>query len=85
VGLNENSASTFQHYPNPASSQISITGSFTGNEHYKIRSCEGRTIQQRSLTPTNSIDVSSLQNGCYLIELYQQKTLIYREKFSVLR
>jgi hypothetical protein len=85
VGLNENSASTFQLYPTPANSQLSITGSFKGNEHYKIRSSDGRTIQQRSLTSGNIIDLSSLQNGYYFIELYQQETLVYRDKFSVQR
>lgn len=85
VGLSENSANQFRLYPNPANKQLTITGSITGRENYKIRSTEGKTLQQRTLGSANEIDLSTLQNGYYLLELYQEDELVYREKFSVLR
>lgn len=85
VGLSESNANEFRMYPNPANKQLSITGSFTGRENYKIRSTEGKILQQRSLGSGNEIDLSNLQNGYYLLEVYQEEELVYRERFSVLR
>lgn len=85
VGLSESNANEIRLYPNPANKQLSITGSFTGRKNYKIRSTEGKILQQRSLGSGNEIDLSNLQNGYYLLEIYHEEELVYRERFSVLQ
>lgn len=85
VGLSESNTNEFRLYPNPANKHLSLTGSFTGRENYKIRSTEGKILQQRSLGSVNAIDLSNLKNGYYLLEIYQEEKLVYRERFSVLQ
>lgn len=57
----------FMAYPNPTSGLITISEEFVGNEFY-VFSLSGKLLLQGVLD-TNSIDLSNLSNGIYLIKI----------------
>lgn len=67
-------------YPNPASDIIAINYPLQSTiDRIDIRSISGRLI--RSITPTDmeSIDISGLTNGVYILELQTGTTTVYRK------
>ena len=80
VGTEERELVEFNLYPNPSSDIISITNSGTPRvDSYKILDIQGRFVQQNRFT--NSISVSQLETGTYLIQLFSDNELVGIEKF----
>mgnify|MGYP001165170683 FL=1 len=66
---NENIDNTFKIYPNPAKDIISIETNFSSYT-LKVTDILGNTLLSKSnLSFNNNIDVSTLKNGTYLVEL----------------
>ena len=66
---NENIDNTFKIYPNPAKDIISIETNFSSYT-MKVTDILGNTLLSKSnLSFNNNIDVSTLKNGTYLVEL----------------
>lgn len=59
-------------YPNPTSSKISVSGKLI-NTSYSIYSILGQEVNKGSFNKTQSIDVSNLKQGVYLIKLENEK------------
>ena len=57
----------FMAYPNPTTGIITISEEFIGNEYY-VFSLSGKLLLQGVLY-TNSIDLTNLSNGIYLIKI----------------
>lgn len=55
-------------YPNPATDIIKISGVHE-NHNYSITDIKGRTVLQSILNQDNSIDISELSAGIYILEL----------------
>lgn len=68
----------FKIYPDPAFNILFIIGNQFENAPYKIISLDGKILQWGLLN--NSIDISSLQTGLYIIEV-SSRGYFYREKF----
>lgn len=72
TGIGENPiASEIKLYPNPVKNQLILENLDLISEFIKIEitSLSGRSIQ-REIAPLNSIDVSGLANGVYLLNVY---------------
>ena len=67
---------TFMAYPNPTSGIITISEEFVGNEFY-IFSLSGEVLHSGVLN-TNSIDLTSLSNGVYLIKIKAHNSIYWR-------
>jgi hypothetical protein len=65
--------SQFSLSPNPASQFLHVTfPDYSGNSGYEIFSATGKLIIKNSVNqPEFNVDVSNLDNGLYLIELFQ--------------
>jgi hypothetical protein len=62
-------------YPNPAKDQIFISG-LNNNSVVKIVNSKGQLmLQQKTNTSTFSMDISSLVNGMYVVEIYEEGRL----------
>ncbi len=59
----------FNIYPNPASSFLRISSSDHSNTAYQIFSLDGRLMLSGVCMPEESIDVSHLSNGLYLVKV----------------
>lgn len=55
-------------YPNPASQNIIISYDKIDDLHAKILDVSGRTLLQQNLNNSNTINITSLQSGIYLVE-----------------
>lgn len=64
VKLNE-----FKVYPNPADNTISLSMPLEGNCVYSITDLVGRQLIANTITQTNSIDISALPSGYYIIHV----------------
>ncbi len=70
-------------YPNPAQSILRVSGLVkpSGFEVYTLTG--KRLIQQRN--ETNSIDISALDNGMYLLKIYQEDSTVVCRQFIKIR
>jgi hypothetical protein len=62
-------------YPNPASSQITISGNIPSAKAYSIYSVEGRHVVSGTLQNEALINVADLNSGVYFIQIESDATL----------
>lgn len=68
VGIEENEASSFRVFPNPATNMINVEAQ--GYEQYQLVNMLGQTVSSNSLNNgTAQINVSNLSNGVYFVRL----------------
>jgi hypothetical protein len=61
----------FEMYPNPSKDIITIKFSTpTDNFKYELFDISGRTVLSGASTHSNKLDVSTLENGCYFMRVY---------------
>ena len=68
-------------YPNPVTTELKITNSQTTFCDYTIINTIGKLILKGSYTDKESINVSALTNGLYVIELHDKQGNAYQSKF----
>ncbi|MDQ3108927.1 MAG: PKD domain-containing protein [Bacteroidota bacterium] len=79
--VNEIAAGTFSLYPNPAQGELKLKADFSliGN-NYRVLDVTGRIIASGKLTGT-SIDVSTFDNGMYMLQLENNKGMLSSQRF----
>ena len=67
----EELSSSFNIYPNPASSEINITSQLNGEANVKIYDMTGRCVKETRISNINNatINISDIDNGLYLINI----------------
>lgn len=76
VGFNENDVENFNCFPNPMTKIVNIKGDLPQESTYQITDMLGRKIKSGILN-SNTIPVSELENGMYVLSIYQSNVLIY--------
>lgn len=87
----ENNATSIQEqssdliiYPNPASTRLWITWNGGGLLHYTLRTTAGTLVAQAQISSNiEAIDLSSLADGVYLIEVVDEHLRIKRERIVI--
>jgi len=73
VGIPGNSAALLQIYPNPATDRIRVTISGAGNTgDLVIRDLAGRTVLSAQVAADQTVDVSSLRAGIYIVTVHSE-------------
>ncbi len=83
VGEPTNPASLVKIYPNPASDKLSIQGA--RNADVIISSVTGKRMMSIHGLSGNSIDISCLTNGIYMMQVIMEDDSIVTRKFTVVR
>jgi hypothetical protein len=60
--------------PNPASSQISISGVNLNNSEIRIFDILGKQVYQNTIVANKTLDISALNSGVYLVSVVQEGT-----------
>lgn len=83
--INENSTSSFMVYPNPTSSEITITGDKLNHiNQILVIDGLGRTVLTQDVSSTTiKIDMSSLANGTYSLVIKEDNSFISIERVQV--
>ncbi len=76
VGVNENIAEQNSIYPNPATGKLNISGTVKGITVFDL---SGK-VEFAALNPGNTIDISSLSPGVYLVEVQYANDTVSRSK-----
>ena len=81
----ESITSTYNNYginifPNPATIRINVDLESINDVFYKLININGILCKKGYLHAKDNIDVSNLNSGIYILELYSGKTVIAREK-----
>jgi uncharacterized protein (TIGR02145 family) len=75
-----NKSALFNIYPNPAIDRVIITNAYTQKVNMAIYNMAGSILMQQELTANkNSIDISSLAPGMYLIKLFNAEWTVYKK------
>jgi hypothetical protein len=86
TGTGEQEISDVQLYPNPAASELRIHFLDNQNKYFiQIYSYMGTLVKSMSIRNNESIDISALQQGQYLIEIQSENGQLSRRKFMVCR
>ncbi|MCP4438641.1 MAG: T9SS type A sorting domain-containing protein [Aureispira sp.] len=75
------STASFQVYPNPSSSQLTLTTPSFGN--YRLLSTSGQVVKEGFVNQQTTIDVQNLDAGFYLLEYSDPK--IHKVKKIIIR
>lgn len=72
-------------YPNPAENYFTIsTADISGYKEISITSLDGKTVYHSAFEEnTKTIDVSTLAKGIYVVTLFNQKTVVHRQKIYI--
>jgi beta-glucanase (GH16 family) len=83
LSIDELAVNNLQVYPNPTNDILSLEGIY-GEEslNYTIYSLNGDILAQSMLNGGNSIDVSYLTNGMYVLEVKNDEGTLQRISFS---
>jgi photosystem II stability/assembly factor-like uncharacterized protein len=69
-------------YPNPANDMLYINLNHTNKPYYiSIKNIYGQPMLTKSLADNNILDISFLANGIYLIQIINDKEIIFTSKF----
>lgn len=80
-GMNEFDFESISIYPNPASTEITISSQFKTNSEVLIFNGTGETVLTSPLTIGNqTIDISTLQNGVYHVQITGTSGEVHRVK-----
>lgn len=75
LGLNDNEINTVSVYPNPTDGKLTLSN-VIGNTAFKVVSVSGQVVLSGVVSTTaNSIDLSSFENGIYVLQLTQEQGL----------
>ena len=83
VGIEDTKAISFSLYPNPAATQLNLNLTNEGNANLCICNIEGAVIFQSQISAKNTIDVSKLSQGIYILRV-EQNGLIETIRFAKL-
>lgn len=84
VSVSKINTLNFNTYPNPASNLVAIQSTNAALSSWKIYTSTGQLITTGYFkTDTKQIDISTLQNGFYLIEVSDGKNLSAKQKLIV--
>lgn len=84
ASINNFNTINFNTYPNPASNLVAIQCTNAALSSYKIYNSTGQLITTGNFkTDTKQIDISTLNNGFYLIEVSDGKNLSAKQKLVV--
>jgi hypothetical protein len=84
VGIKENKQDpSISLYPNPAKNTLYVSGA--NEAHMKIFSLTGQLVMNISEYNEQSIDISSLDNGIYTIQVILEDKSVVTRKFTVLK
>jgi PKD repeat protein len=82
VPFGEDQDVSWNVYPNPATSTISIHLTAAGDIHYKIFNITGEEIQNGKINSSGSqINITNLSDGLYFIQVYDKNASLGRKKF----
>ena len=69
-------------YPNPVKSILTVSPATAEKTNYKILNAEGKEVLNGTITALNEqIDVSSLANGLYFLQMFNRVQQIGQQKF----
>ncbi len=81
TGMSENSEFSFSVYPNPVSSTLTLQSNFDlSNAAVKVTNLLGETVLLQNHLRTSSLDVMSLSNGVYFLQV-KTDTIFFNQKF----
>ncbi|MBR5253748.1 MAG: T9SS type A sorting domain-containing protein [Bacteroidales bacterium] len=75
VGLADVEKNPLNIFPNPTNNSITITGLEEGTHKMEIIDMSGRVVKTENIKNSQLIDLSALQEGCYLVKVQTNKTL----------
>ena len=75
VGLADVEKNPLNIFPNPTNNSITITGLEEGTHKMEIIDMSGRVVKTENINNSQLIDLSALQEGCYLVKVQTNKTL----------
>ena len=70
-------------YPNPATNRLQLKGIKSGT-HYRIIDLTGKTVDAGSMVNSFGLDISSLYEGIYLLDLQSENEKAVK-KFQVIK
>ena len=91
VGVNEHEKSNEEYsiYPNPTSDYINLKIPHYKNYNnfrYKIVDLNGRVVLSNTINePIKTVDLVSLSDGLYFVQIYESNNLLYSSKISVIK
>lgn len=68
LAVNDVSTTEIRIYPNPVKDQLSVAG-ITKDESYEVYSIDGKLVKSGTLSSKNSVGVSGLPKGVYLLKI----------------
>ena len=72
VGINDQAASQFSIYPNPAKAFVNISSKVSGTKNISIFDVLGKQVINTTLS-TERLDISALNSGVYILKIEQGK------------
>lgn len=87
VNVNElNNESRFQLFPNPANEYTDLilkNPNSAENMHLKILDLNGKNLKELNVQKNMRIETKDMENGIYLIQLFENKSLIGNSKLII--
>ncbi|AEA43481.1 PKD domain-containing protein [Fluviicola taffensis] len=75
LAVEDNQIATISVYPNPTDGKLTLSN-VTGNTSFKVVSVSGQVVLDGVVSNTaNTIDLSSFENGIYVLQLTQEQAL----------
>ncbi|MGZ5284286.1 MAG: M1 family aminopeptidase [Kaistella sp.] len=78
LSLNDSGKNAVKIYPNPVKDQLSVSGAHTDHQ-FEIFSLDGKLIKTGKYSSGNTIDVSPLPKGVYLLKIQNQNLKFIKE------
>jgi len=80
VGLKEMALENAIHYfPNPASNQLTLQSGVSASVNYVVYDVVGRTLTTGTFTGTTKIDISTFENGTYILRFGTNSDVSYKK------
>jgi hypothetical protein len=83
TGMNKNTVENLSVYPNPSTGKIFIAGSDI--DHVKVYSLTGKVVYEQNSVVNNTVDLTGLENGIYLMTLVDRNQQTVTKRISLVK
>ena len=81
LGINGVTNNTFSIYPNPTTNMLTVNGVDTQNLRFTMVDMQGRVVKDGDLFARNTINIASLSQGLYVLNLIDNNRVGSAQKF----